>query len=280
MRENAIYGKIYAAVNEEMYLVLTGNLMAWWMVGNRILKMCDWKIFAYHFWKFIYLKECIGNTLQYHHYTVSGIHQIPLAYWIRAFLEESCIFFFLVEEQESNVYEKLQICRLELEISCWNSSKYRIKIYKASEDACPRLRPNQREWKYRDGHQRGEIRSMAQKMESFVKTPLTSVNTMSEIDRVNIIPHNNNFSDNGQKAAFSEGQDLANVAQKWVNSEHSTNKCTHQRKWPFSSKFINFFWPLEGQNSANMAKKLFNSEHSPNKCTHQVWIRLCEYFFK
>ena len=33
--------------------------------------------------------------------------------------------------------------------------QYRIKIYKVSEDARPRLRPNQREWKYRDGHQRG-----------------------------------------------------------------------------------------------------------------------------
>ena len=61
-------------------------------------------------------------------------------------------------------------------------------VNKASEDAPPRRSPNQREWKYRDGHQRGYIRPMRQKMESFLKAPLTSVNTMFETDRV-IIPH-------------------------------------------------------------------------------------------
>ena len=30
-----------------------------------------------------------------------------------------------------------------------------VQKYKASEDARPRQRPNQREWKYREGHQRG-----------------------------------------------------------------------------------------------------------------------------
>ena len=39
-------------------------------------------------------------------------------------------------------------------------------------------------------------------MKSFVKTPLTSVNTMFEIDQVNIIPHNGTFSDNGRKSPF------------------------------------------------------------------------------
>ena len=74
---------------------------------------------------------------------------------------------------------------------------------------------------------------MRQKMESFVKTLQISVNTMFEIDRVIIIPHNGTFPDNGQKLPFSvilwplEGQNLANMAQKRINSEHSPNKCTH-----------------------------------------------------
>ena len=34
-------------------------------------------------------------------------------------------------------------------------------------------------------------------MKSFVKTPLTIVNTMLEIDGVIIISHNGTFSDNG-----------------------------------------------------------------------------------
>ena len=67
----------------------------------------------------------------------------------------------------------------------------------------------------------------------FMKTPLTSVNTMFERDQVIIIPHNGTFSDNGRKPTFSvilwplECQNLANLAQKWISSEHSPNKCTH-----------------------------------------------------
>ena len=77
----------------------------------------------------------------------------------------------------------------------------------------------------------------------FVKTTLTSVNTMFEIDWVSIIPHNGTFSDIGQKPPFS---------------------------------FI--LWPLEGQNLANVAEKRINSEHSHKKCTQQVWIGYCGYF--
>ena len=36
-----------------------------------------------------------------------------------------------------------------------------------------------------------------------MKTPLTSVSTMFEIDRVIIISHNGTFSDNGRKPTFS-----------------------------------------------------------------------------
>ena len=49
-----------------------------------------------------------------------------------------------------------------------------------------------------------------------------------------IIPHNDTFSDDGRKPPFSvilwsqEGRNLANVAKKQINSEHSHNKCTHQ----------------------------------------------------
>ena len=62
-------------------------------------------------------------------------------------------------------------------------------------------------------------------------TPLINVNTTFEIERVIIIPHNGTFSDYGQKPSFSvilcllESQ---NLVQKQTNSEHSTNKCTHQ----------------------------------------------------
>ena len=44
----------------------------------------------------------------------------------------------------------------------------------------------------------------------------------------------NTFSDNDDKPSFSvilwplEGQNLANVATKQTDSEHSPNKCTHQ----------------------------------------------------
>ena len=61
-----------------------------------------------------------------------------------------------------------------------------------------------------------------------------SVNNMFEIDRVIVIPLYGTISDNGQKPQFSvilwplEGQNLANVAKKQINSEHSPNKCTHQ----------------------------------------------------
>ena len=49
-----------------------------------------------------------------------------------------------------------------------------------------------------------------------------------------IIPHNDTFSIDGRKPPFSvilwsqEGRNLANVAKKHINSEHSRNKCTHQ----------------------------------------------------
>ena len=57
---------------------------------------------------------------------------------------------------------------------------------------------------------------------------------MCEIDWVIIIPHNDTFSDIGQKPPFSvilwqlEGQSWAKVVQKQINSENLPNKCTHQ----------------------------------------------------
>ena len=75
----------------------------------------------------------------------------------------------------------------------------------------------------------------------------------------------NTFSDNGQKPPFSfilwslEGQISDNG-----------------RKPPYSV----ILWPLEGQNLANVAQKRISSENSPNKRTQQVWIGLCEYFFR
>ena len=156
---------------------------------------------------------------------------------------------------------------------------------------------------------------MWQKMESFVKTPLTSVNTMFEIDLVNIIPHYVTFSDDGRKPLFSvilwllEGQNLANLPQsESILNTHSIsvhNKCELDCVNTFSdngqkppSSFILWslegqmsdngrkppysviLWPLEGQNLANLAQKRISSENSPNKCTQQVWIGLCEYFFR
>ena len=86
---------------------------------------------------------------------------------------------------------------------------------------------------------------MQQTMELFVKTSLTSVNNMFEIDWVIIILHNGTFSDNGRKPPFSV-----------------------------------ILWPLEGQNLANVGQKWINSEHSPNKCTPQIWIGVYKYFFR
>ena len=83
----------------------------------------------------------------------------------------------------------------------------------------------------------------------FVKTPLTSVNPMFEIDWVIIISHNGIFSDIGQKPPYHHFH-LANVVQKKINSEHSPNKCTHQvwiglhehfsRYWSKTNNFSHF----------------------------------------
>ena len=63
---------------------------------------------------------------------------------------------------------------------------------------------------------------------NFIVGGIISVHTKFEL------AHMNTFSDNGRKPPFSvilcplEGQNMANVAQKWTNSEHSPNKCTPQ----------------------------------------------------
>ena len=46
-------------------------------------------------------------------------------------------------------------------------------------------------------------------------------------------------------------------------------------KQPFSPKFINFFINTQGENWAKVAQKRISCEHS-----HQIWIVLCEYFFR
>ena len=59
-------------------------------------------------------------------------------------------------------------------------------------------------------------------------THLISVHTKFELDCMNTFP------DNSQKPQFSailwplEGHNLANMAKKQINSEHSPNKCTQQ----------------------------------------------------
>ena len=61
-----------------------------------------------------------------------------------------------------------------------------------------------------------------------LNTQTISVHIKFELDYLNT------FSDNGRKPWFSvilwllEGQNLVNVAQKRINSEHTPNKCTHQ----------------------------------------------------
>ena len=84
----------------------------------------------------------------------------------------------------------------------------------------------------------------------FVKTPLTSVNPMFEIDWVIIIPHNGTFSDIGQKPPYHHFHNLTKVVQKKIISEHSPNKCTHQvwiglrghfsRYWSKTNNFSHF----------------------------------------
>ena len=57
---------------------------------------------------------------------------------------------------------------------------------------------------------------------------------MFKIDRVVIISCYGTISDNDRKPPFSvflwqlQGQNGANMVQKRINSEHSSNKCTHQ----------------------------------------------------
>ena len=81
----------------------------------------------------------------------------------------------------------------------------------------------------------------------------------------------NTFSNNGQKPPFSvilwppEGRNLANVAKKLINSEHSPNKCTPNLNWigeyiqimvgkhHFDPLYV-IFWPLEGQSGPMLPK--------------------------
>ena len=58
---------------------------------------------------------------------------------------------------------------------------YLSLITKASVVARPCLRPYQRESKYRDGHQTAKIKPTWPKIESFLKTPLTSVYTTDDV---------------------------------------------------------------------------------------------------
>ena len=63
----------------------------------------------------------------------------------------------------------------------------------------------------------------------FMKTPLSSVNTMYEKDRVIFMPHKGTFSDNDQKPPVSvilwslQGKNLAKVAKMPIDSENSPN---------------------------------------------------------
>ena len=106
---------------------------------------------------------------------------------------------------------------------------FQSKQNKASKNAGPCPMSNQREWKYRDGPQRGSIKLMWPVCED----PSVSVNTMFKIDLVIIIPHNGTFPDIGEKPPFSVilwplgGLNLVNMAHKRINSEHSPKQCTH-----------------------------------------------------
>ena len=118
-----------------------------------------------------------------------------------------------------------------------------------------------------------------------MKTPLTSLNTLFEIDRVIIIPHNVTFSDNGCKPLVFRNF-VATRGPNWPTWPKSKSILnTHPISVPtkFELDCVNTFsdngwkppfsvilWPLEGQNLANMAQKRINSEHSPNKGTYQV----------
>ena len=85
---------------------------------------------------------------------------------------------------------------------------------------------------------------------------LTNVSIMFEIDRVIIIPHNGTFLDDGRKPLFSvilgplEGQNLANMAQKQIRSEHSPNKCTNQRNDHFHLISLIFCYWTDAQTHA------------------------------
>ena len=85
----------------------------------------------------------------------------------------------------------------------------------------------------------------------------------------------NTFSDNGRKPSFSdilwpiEGPNLANMAKKAINSEHSPNKCKHEvwiglREY-FSDNGRNplkvIFWSLDGRNWVNIAQHRSISEN-------------------
>ena len=96
----------------------------------------------------------------------------------------------------------------------------------------------------------------------------------------------NIFLDNGQKPPYSvilwtlEGQSLANVAQKWINSEHSLNECTHQvwfglheyffRKWSETTIFSHFVVTLGPK--LGQCQRWIISGHSLSKCISQIKI--------
>ena len=97
---------------------------------------------------------------------------------------DSCISFNYISTgcPHFNPHNNFGIFAILICIHMASQRKCSNNSNKASEDAHPHLRPNQRDWKYRDGHQRAKIRPTCPKIKSFLKTPLTSAYTLFEIN--------------------------------------------------------------------------------------------------
>ena len=138
---------------------------------------------------------------------------------------------------------------------------------KASENARPRLMPN---------HGNIEMVTSGAKLGLcglLVDTPLTSVNTMFEIDWVIIIPHNGTFTNNGQKWSFS-----VILIWLWIVNLQRLDWPTHQLniyiKIAVSLKYLQFLF------RSNQNKIICNLLQGQENISYYLWYHTCQFVFK
>ena len=111
-----------------------------------------------------------------------------------------------------------------------------------------------------------------------------SVNAVITRHQMMHVPARGLIRGNGNIEMATRGAKLVLCGKKWNNQfEYRVNIIPHNGAFPDNGRkppLSVILWPLEGRNLANVTQKWIYSEHSPNKCTHKVWIGLCEYFFR